>query len=199
MRAFLILALFLATPAEAASNYRLHEDGGFSTYVPAYRTSKEVDANHCEFYVNAFGLGSWSHGGFSQSWIEAYLSIGKLNGKVLGAGAYVELRDQDTGRVFDGAFFGNFLDPRYAVVKLTYFANADQARRNLSIQRFAFFVDLREDKGAVTRYWISNQGRDFTVREVTHEFPFFEKSIGSGTVRYVEGPSPIFYQKNACR
>lgn len=199
MRAFLILALLIASPAEAVPNYQLHEDGGFSAISPRYKPAAEFDADHCEFYVNAFGLGSWSHGGFSQSWMEAYLSIRDLGGKTVGAGAYVELRDQDTGRVFDGAFFGNFLEPNYAVVKLTYFANADQARRNLSIQRFAFFVDVRDTKGSVIRYWISNHGRDFTIREVTHEFPYHEKSIGSGMVRYVEWPSPILNQKSACR
>src|SRR5450755_4121560 len=51
-------------------------DGGQQTPATlSYVPDANYDANYCELWVNGFGKGNFVNGGYTEDWLEAYLSV----------------------------------------------------------------------------------------------------------------------------
>lgn len=159
----------------------------------SYSVDSNVDANNCEFFIEGFAEGSWTHSGSSSRWVEAKLRVDKKSlenhqdGEVLAAGIY------SAGTFFTGTAQGNLY-----TVGIT-FEQSPRANEARPVKDFAFFVDVKRSNGNVDRLWVKNGNRDFTMNSVFGNFPVYEQSLGSGTMFWVQGASPIFNQAKACR
>jgi hypothetical protein len=197
-------------PSVSAETLPVYRLGGASEYPSQlnYAITANHDANHCEFFVNAFGRGSWSHNSAQMRWIEAYLSVDEANlqagpgAKVLNAGMFVSYRGLKAATDGAGLYLGTRIEPSYYRVRMTYDENVHtyqiiEVRR--SVERIAFFVDVQRSNGKIERLWLKNGSEDYSVQAIFDGYPTSWKSLGSGSVAYVERPSPVFNQKLACQ
>ncbi len=152
---------------------------------PAYRVDANYDASYCELWVNGFGRGSFTNGGTTVSWIEAYISAPAQWGEVLGAGMYVRTA---AGR--SAIVFGREIEPDY--FETGYMTTRDGA------EQVAFFVDVRWPSGTVARLWQSDGGYNYIVSDAFSLPPSATVPNGGGSVVYANSGAVIFEQKNAC-
>ncbi len=159
-----------------------------------YVVTHNYAANNCEFYVDSFAEGSWSHNGSNAQWIEASLKVDiasleeALNGKVLAAGLYSE----------KNYFYALQSNSGVYRVGMTHqlIPNAQDAR---PLGSFAFFVDVKREGGSLDRLWLTNAEENFTKESVFANADTTTQSLGSGTLQWVAETSVIFNQAKACR
>lgn len=191
-------ALFAAASALAApqSCQWTNDHQNFCSNDYAVAVTHDYDARNCEFYVNSFGKGGWSHNGVTVEWIDSYVqanvdSLERAQGdKVLDAGLYT------AGRTFLGSPVVG--QAGYFHVGMTFNQSVPTGAGPLPLEDFAFFIDVKRVGGAIDRLWIKNGTRNFDLAGVFNNYPTSEQSLGSGRILWVEGNSPIFAQKAAC-
>lgn len=182
----------------------------------AYQIGAEFEANHCEFYIDSFGVGSFRYLETKQKFLDIYLRVNerelvRLQGdEILSAGAALSLR----------SFTAQIDDDRRPFIDLLEFTERVTAERVASeswqlrfafeeqgsplqffkeIRGLAFFIDIKRNAtGRIERLWVRNLGHDFTIDGIFEDRPGTEMSIGIGAIRYPEASSPIYYQKKAC-
>lgn len=173
---------------------------GPSTYYATcvdYEVAADYDASSCEFYVNAFGRGSFSHNGASAAWIEAYLRVGPQQGELLNAGMLTRYDDAGTQRMRYS--MGVEIEPGYYETGFTYQQNQmGSGVFEASVQDVAFFVDVRRPDSNVVRLWWSNQGANFTLSDV-FAVPGTVQGGGSTSIEYASDSAALFAQKHACQ
>ncbi|MEO5667074.1 MAG: hypothetical protein ABIR96_03355 [Bdellovibrionota bacterium] len=158
----------------------------------------DYDANHCEFYVNSFGMGDWAHNGTSLAWIDAYLSVDALNLETRQGGRVLEVGLYTAGNIFVGDSVDN--EAGYYHVGMTFTHIVPGAKGTARpLGDFAFFVDVQRAGGDIDRLWLKGSAGNFTLPQVYDPYPRVQQSLGSGFISWVEGASPIYDQKNACR
>ncbi len=216
--------LFFSICAAASMFFSLHGmaspinavDSAENPIVLPYSPAKNVRADSCEFYVNGFGDGT-EHvyaavgGNLYEAWIRIYQSqLFSRYSKVLNVGGYFRYTEQlsetpnptlretlVTATPVTGESGYYRVDFRYNWHNM----NKETLR---TVHNFAFFVDVEGTEGEVTRFWLTNGPRDFTVSDVFDNFPL-TSIVNSGpdlrSMRYVENysPSPIFNQRRVCK
>lgn len=164
----------------------------------AYLVSANHDANNCEFYVDAFGRGSYSVNGFSGSWLEADLrTSAAIQGQVQNAGMLVRYLDEANVQK-TGWRLGSEASPGIWHTGFTW-TKTGPGMGNFTFQvvDFAFFIDVKGAGGDVTRLWISKSGANYTVAE-TYAVPGTIQSGGSTTIEFAADAASLFDQKHAC-
>ena len=168
-----------------------------------YTIAESYDATHCEFYVNALGQGSFSHGQTWGGWLEVYIRVLAVDGDVLNAGQWTRYRspEGDEGTAYS---LGSEIEPDYWLTGFTYEQNAafwtpDGApARDLEVVAFAFFLDVQRANGEVVRLWQSNGGANYTLEEV-YAVEGYHHGIGIGSIEYADESAGLFDPKRACR
>jgi hypothetical protein len=219
--AFLGFCLTSAACSDAAETETAASTAAAASTLPAFRTAgmsqipatipyavNDFDANNCEFFVNAFGRGTFSHNSGFANWIEAYVSIDEASlvlgakGSIENVGMYVKYSGLNAASASgDGLFLGNRIEPAYYKVRMTNSENVHgngitQVRRR--VERLAFFIDVKRANGVVDRLWLKNGAADYTVDAIFDGYPVSYQNLGAGLVTFAEGGSPIFNQKRAC-
>ncbi len=211
----LLMFHFTASDASAIADgdqpqaYFVAGDGSFYATNLKYNIRSAADANNCEFYVNAFGMGHWSRQSVYRNWMDAYLSVNaadlvsKQRGRIVNVGMYAAWKGLNP-RTADGAglFLAREIEPAYYQVRFLFDENdhgevITELRRR--VESFAFFIDIERTDQQVDRLWISQGGANFTIAAVVHGYPTVVKSLGNGMMTFVEGNSPVYAQRAACK
>ncbi|MBU0550599.1 hypothetical protein KKF91_19745 [Myxococcota bacterium] len=160
-----------------------------------YQVTDNQDANSCELFVNGFGKGQLSHNQAHAEWIEAYISAA-VNPNLVNVGMFLQL---DNGE--ERYQMGELIDPNYFMTGATLDANLPPqgaVPSGVGIEHLAFFADIRQVNGEVTRYWQSAQGANYNLDDLFATQGFI-LSRGVGSVEYVHEGNNLFAQKWACQ
>ena len=165
-----------------------------------YTPALEADATHCEFYLNALGDGYEGHYGIPFNWLEAYVSAGAQDGEILNVGMVVEYFDRSDAT--EGARFmlGREIEPAYWLIGFSYVHTGymGDGSYRYTVERFAFFVDVRRPGGEVVRLWQSRGGAGYSWDDA-FSLPTTRLYIPYGRVEYANEASIIFDARRACR
>src|SRR6187551_2912762 len=96
-----------------------------------------ADADFCELWVNGFGRGSFTNGGYSTNWLEAYVSVPASAGKTLAVGMFV----QTSGEPMNYVMLGREVSPNYWRTGFTTLKTY-QPSESHTASVVAFFVDV---------------------------------------------------------
>lgn len=163
----------------------------FAAELPA--VSANFDANFCELFVNGLGRGSFSNGGASASWLEAWVSVPPQEGEILEVGMFVRTAAGDA----DYVMLGSMVEPDYWLTGFTTSRNFPPESH--VADDVAFFVDRGDERGNVVRLWQSNRGANFDVADAFAGRPSGTVGIGGGSIVYANEGARVFDQKHACR
>jgi hypothetical protein len=161
-----------------------------------YTPTANFDASHCELWVNGFGNGNFENGGFTNNWIEAYISAPRPGDKLLNVGLFVRAAGRD-GRVTQNIVLGSPIATSYYATGF-YFTSTSQ-KVDLTVRDFAFFVDVERPSGQIVRLWQSAGGHNYGMTETFALPPSGTKELGGGEVVYANEAAQLFDQKHACR
>jgi hypothetical protein len=181
-----------ADGAKAAAAFRWE---GPTNVFPAELGSVDANynANHCELWLNGLGSGTFSNGGHTTSWLEAYISVPPQAGdEVLAVGMFARTAEDEE---FHLAMLGQEIEPDYWRTGVTL-SRTTPAETHDVIDA-AFFVDVERD-GEVLRFWQSRRGENFSISETFALPPSDVVSNGGGAVRYANSGAGVFDQKRAC-
>ncbi len=166
-----------------------------------WQPTAHKDASGCQLYVNSIGRGSFSHNGTFMKWLEVYLPVATPPsgaGQVLAAGLWVRYIDQ-AGKKQEQWLLGKPIEPGYWRSGFTYERGGPGSPAfKYSIDGVAFFADIGTAGGAVTRYWQSAGGQNYTLAGIWTK-PGFLLGIGSGSIEYADESAPLFDAKKACK
>lgn len=158
------------------------------------------DASNCQLYVNSIGRGSFSHNGTFMNWLEVYLPVAAppSGGQVLGAGMWIRYLD-GAGKKQEAWLLGKQIEPGYWRSGFTYERGGPGAPTfKYTVEDFAFFADVAPVSGAVTRFWQSGGGQNYTQASVWTKQGFL-LGIGSGSIEYAEESVALFDAKKSCK
>jgi hypothetical protein len=165
----------------------------------AYVPSANYDANNCELWVNGFGKGNFANGGFTNDWLEAYISVPAEYGQLLNAAIYVRSHAQDSSAEEQDIVLGNLIARNYYATGFNYGRfGIDVQTVDLTVDEFAFFVDVKRPTGEIVRLWQSDAGNNYAWSETFALPPSGTKSLGGGDVVYANNGAHVFDQRGAC-
>jgi hypothetical protein len=150
------------------------------------------DANHCELWVNGFGRGSFSNGGASATWLEAYVSVPPQDGEVRAVGMFARTAPDEPEHL---VMLGREIERDYWRTGITLSRSFGNEQHD--VLEAAFFVDIERD-GEVLRFWQSRRGANFSIDDTFALPPSATVSIGGGAVSYANERALIFDQKHTC-
>jgi hypothetical protein len=180
-----------------------------------YMPSKNIKAHSCEFYVNGFGDGT-EHvyaavgGNLYEAWIRVNLNQLLNNfAKVLNVGGFFRYTEQLSENpepvLRETLVTGSPVPSETGYFRVDFRYNWHNMNKETSrtVHNFAFFADVEDQAGAVTRFWLTHGSRDFTITEVFDNFPLtniISSGPGLRTMRYIENfsGSPLFNQRRIC-
>ncbi len=180
-----------------------------------YAPSKNLKANSCEFYVNGFGDGT-EHvyaavgGNLYEAWIRVNIDqLLSTYAKILNVGGYFRYTEQLSENpepvlretLVTASPVPN--DSGYFRVDFRYNWHNMSKETSRTVHNFAFFADVEDQSGSVTRFWLTHGNRDFTITEVFNSYPLtniISSGPGLRTMRYIENfsNSPLFNQRRVC-
>lgn len=185
-----------------------------------YTIAKNLKASNCEFYINAFGDGTESryHSIGSQlyeSWISTDTKTleGVMQAKILNVGAWFDYIEQTSEtpvpEARDAVVIAQAVENETAYYRLDFRYHLHNMAKTTArtINKFAYFIDLRRRNGAIDRLWLTNflrqEDKDFTVAEVLGSYRMSQlvnHGPGLRSVRYIEhfSDSPIYDAKKSC-
>jgi hypothetical protein len=173
-------------------------DGG--QQLPAtlgYTPTANYDANNCELWVNGLGNGNFENGGFTENWLETYVSVPRPGGKVLNVGFLVHARPSAGGATTQAIVLGNPIAPAYYASGFYYLYTSRET--DLVVNDFAFFVDVQRPSGEIVRLWQSANGHNYRTSDTFALPPSGTKSLGGGEVVYANEGARVFDQKHVCQ
>lgn len=201
MNALFISSLILATVtvAKAAS----------------YTVDAELDATHCEFYVDSLGVGEIQSPDHPARFIDVYLranerEIVDLQGDtILAVGAVVKARSFTATGDRDGKALLDILDFVDRIYATRVAAGSWQLRYTFEeripgqvwikeAQGLAFFMDVQRSGARIQRLWLKNKNDFFALEGLFAADPGTETSIGIGRIRFPANEAPVYHQKTVC-
>jgi len=199
----IILTLVLSSSLEAVTPAAAAEA------PQAYQVDDNFAANHCEFYIDSFGLGRWDKASAHRRWIETTLIVNnkdiveKNDEQILGAGAFIRFKGMNEhSKDGEGFYFAEEKNPGQYLLEFNYEENRHESEVIPYVTRItsiAFFVDIKSQQGRIRRVWVTEGTHDFSIESIMNGYSSWERPLGLGAVRYVNEPSPVFNQRKACR
>lgn len=170
-------------------------------YCVSYDVSAQYDATHCEFYVDDFGIGFEGHYGIPYRWLFAWINVGAVAGEVLSVGMFTRFHDNDTGEHGVRYSIGRPFENNRWRVGLVYekyvYAGSMVPLVNVTVEDFAFFMDVRRAGGEVVRLWQSRGGQNYPLSDVEAHIGYTEV-IPYGRVSMAGSDALVFDTKHAC-
>jgi hypothetical protein len=178
----------------------IHSDLPYASppHCLAYTVDQQHDANHCELYLSGFGHGYVGHYGIPQHWLEAYITVGLQQGKLLGAGMLTQYRDPKHNTTGQRFTYGQQVAPDtwqtgFIFQRTTYMSQS----YHYDVEQIAFFIDVQRPSGDVVRLWQSRQGANYGWYDA-FTLPTSTKYIAYGNIKYAGNGSAIFDARQAC-
>jgi hypothetical protein len=154
-------------------------------YIP----SRNLEANHCEFFIDGTFGRTFAHGQAYSDTLEFYFQVDleslveDQHGQILNLAAYV--LEQEGAHIVKAKDNKLPICPTGRCGKLT--------------AEFAFFLDVRRGDRSVDRLWLKNGNRNFTIPDDIASYIIWGRGLGAGSEYYIAADSPLFNQKKACR
>ena len=186
-----------------------------------YPVDLNVDATHCELFVDGFGSARIHYQAHQRSWFETFIRVDKANleiqgDEILGVGVFIRYDsfllvkgDQQFKGTNNGFFPGKMVefDAARNLYKVDFTTSEngysyDQKKwvtNEYQPRQIAFYLDVRRDQQNI-RLWMKNGSRDFTLEEIIGEYPTVRSPLGLGGIHYLlrEGDSPLFSARKRC-
>ncbi len=171
-----------------------------SAYCMPYELAEQADASYCEFYLDGFGNGHMGHYGMPIDWLVAYLRTGANDGEVLNAGMYTLYHDDGTGESGERFSLGMQVSPGVWKTGFAYFVTGFQsvAPVDVTVDAFAFFIDVKRPSGKVVRLWQSSGGTNYTWNDA-FSMPTTKEYIPYGNIQWANETAPVFEPRMACK
>lgn len=181
-----------------------------------YRPDRIVPANNCEFFINAFGVNGtqYEYHAMGYSFFQAFFSVNTKSlideekGQIRNVGInahFVEETRNDTSHTDDeqlvsGFFLATPVENRadYYEVDVISRSNYSDVFKERTFFKMQFFVDIQRQNGQIERVILPGSKRYVSMAEIVGSYPLTEPRPETRYVQYIEGDSPIFYQKKAC-
>ena len=193
---FVLVALFAESPASA------------------YDLDGELEATHCEFYVDSLGVGEIHNMDHESRFLDVYFrvnekEISELQGEtILAVGAVMKARSygavEDHGKPlldvldFVDRVFATRVAPSSWQLRYTFEERQRPQTWLKEVAGLAFFMDIQRGNGKIQRLWARSHGDFFPVDGLFQSDPGTEMSIGIGKIRFPANDSVVFLQKQAC-
>ena len=159
-------------------------------YVPTHN----LDAHHCEFYVDGTHGQTFAHAGSYSNTLQFYFHVDReslvegKDGHILNLAAYV--------REPEGDYLVKAKGDKLSLGLAVHMPL--QVPYSGEVIEFAFCLDVKRADGSIDRLWLKNGVHNFTIGDIRN-FTIWGTSLGAGHEYYVAEDSPLFNQKKACR
>lgn len=159
---------------------------------------REFDATNCEVFINAVELEQWHYGGggYDEQFFKLWISVDKASLEASYGGRILQVGMRLNGQ--DDVVSEREFEPAYYMLRQSLWERGYETR-DYFLTRFAVFVDVRRESGTVDRLWLKDGWHDFNWPEVWNGYPIHREGMGSQYHQYLEGNSPVYAQRNACR
>jgi hypothetical protein len=166
----------------------------------AYTLASQADATGCELWVEGFGDGHMGHYGIPFDWLVGWLRVGPNDGSVLNAGLYTQYRDNATGAAGQRFSLGLEVSPGLWKAGFADHVTGFQGMGpvDVTVDAFAFFLDVLRPSGEVVRLWQSRGGANFRWDDAFGLQPTLEY-IPYGNVRWAAADATVLESARACR
>lgn len=163
-----------------------------------YDVSEDYGASYCELFLSSIGHGYMGHYGIPNRWVEAYVTVGSMQGELLDVGMWARVRDKSSGDLSERVVLGRQVSADTWQTGLITLRTAHMGSGGLALDvvEMAFFVDVRR-QGRVVRLWQSKGGANYGWSEA-FSLPTSGKSIPYGNIQYADPASSIFDSKRSC-
>lgn len=164
-----------------------------------YTVARNLDASRCELYLSGIGNGTMGHYGIPNHWVEAYLSVGPQQGQLLAAGMFTRYHDPATKSTGERITIGYPFAPGVWLTGFKYDhpGMMGSGAYHFTVEKLAFFVDVRRPTGEVERLWQSRKGANYSWSDAFGGATS-AKSIPYGNIQYATESAPVFDAKKAC-
>ncbi len=204
MLAFAAPLFFVATAAFAASS--------------TYEIDAELEAEHCEYYVDSLGIGELTSGARQGRFIDLYFRVNEhelvdLRGEtLLAVGAVVNARSftAETERVglttkgaldvleFVERIYASRVAPGSWQLRYHFEERREPQLWFKEAKGLAFFLDVQRANGRIERLWIRDQRGFFPLDGLFLGDPGSEAWVGIGRIRFPSAESPVYRLKAGC-
>lgn len=209
-----VVAMWIMSPAFAESETGVM-DSSEAPVILQYVPQENLDADACELWVNGFGDGT-EHvyaavgGQLYESWIQINGPLLQSRGmRMLNTGAFVRYTEQTTQNpeptlkqmLVTASQVGD--DPTYFRADFRYRWHNFEKETSRVVHNIAVFLDVESEGSKVTRFWMSNRGKNYSIAEIFNGYPLTPiVRVGPGlrTMRYLENwsDSPILRSRKKC-
>lgn len=170
-----------------------------SSYCFNYDPAVQADATNCEFYVDGFGNGHMGHYGIPIDWVVAYLKTASVEGEVLNAGMYTMYHDNSTGQAGERFSLGIEVSTGVWKTGFNYHVTGFQSMQpvDVTVDAYAFFLDVKRPAGDVIRLWQSGGGANYTWGDA-FDLPTTKEYIPYGNIEWANDSAPVRESRSAC-
>lgn len=163
-----------------------------------YDVVAELDADHCELTVDGVGHAYEGHYGIPHEWLDVYLHAGATSGTVENAGMWLRTYDAD-GVAHEGTVLGSQVSAGvFETGANLLVCGPMMPTTTASVDRMAFFIDVRRPTGEVVRLWQSRHGADYTMTDA-FSLPTTSVGIAYGREEWANAASAVYDSRDACR
>lgn len=164
-----------------------------------YDIADNLDATNCEFHLDGLGLGFVGHYGIPFRWLLAYLLVGRQDGEVLNVGLFTRYHDSASGQEGFRFSLGVQETPGLWRAGFAYLITGFQGAqgRDVAIDEYAFFADVRRPSGEVVRLWQSRGGQNYR-RDDAFSLPTYTEYIPYGNIQWADQAAGVFDSKRSC-
>lgn len=179
-----------------------YEDDRMAWNDPAclnYDVAENFDASNCEFYLEGLGLGYVAHYHIPFRWLLAYLKVGQQEGEVLNVGLFTRYHDNVTGQPGFRYSLGVQEAAGLWRAGFAYLITGTQGLedRDVTIDAYAFFIDVRRSSGEVVRLWQSHAGRNYRLDDA-FSLATYTEYIPYGNIQWADQAAEVFDSQRSC-
>jgi hypothetical protein len=209
-----VAALWLSSAASAEPETGVM-DSSETPVILQYVPQENIDADNCQMWVNGFGDGT-EHvytavgGQLYETWIQVNGPLLQSRGmRILNTGVFLRYTEQTTQNP-EPTLKETFVIASQHASDATYFRTDFRYRwhnfekeTSRVVHNIAIFLDVEWEGSKVTRFWMSNNGKNYTLAEILNGYPLTSLiTVGPGlrTMRYLENwsDSPILSNRKKC-
>jgi hypothetical protein len=164
-----------------------------------YKIAGDYNATSCEFWLDGLGLGFVGHYGIPFHWLLSYLKVGPQDGTVQNAGLFTRFHDNGSGSV--GVRFSLGVQESEGLwrtgfaYQITGFQGVQG--RDVTVDEFAFFIDVKRPSGEVVRLWQSRGGQNYRPSDA-FSMATYTEYIPYGNIQWADQAASVFDSKHAC-
>lgn len=186
----------------------------FAGAASAYDLDGELEATHCEFYVDSLGAGEIKNLDRDSRFLDVYFRVNEKEivelqretvlavGAVMKARSFTALDEHTKPNLeileFVDRVFATRVAPSSWQLRYSYEERQNPQTWLKEVGGVAFFMDVQRANGRIHRLWSRNHGDFYSLDGLFMADPGTEMSIGIGKIRFPANDSLVFQQKAQC-